>query len=70
MIMLENQNVQFFLLKLTFQVGVVKRLRIEKVKTVGCGHVLLVILMVTKYLETFRKNNCKKEINKSLELKM
>ena len=44
---------------------------IRKVKKILCrGHVLLVILTVKKFLERFKKNNCKKQIKKSLELKM
>ena len=44
---------------------------IRKVKKILCrGHVLLVILTVKKFLERFKKKNCKKQIKKSLELKM
>ena len=34
------------------------------------GHVLLVILTVKKFLEHYKKKNWKKQIKKSLELKM
>ena len=41
----------------------------KKVKTLCRGHMLLVILKVKKNSERFTKNNCKKQIKKSLELK-
>ena len=37
--------------------------------TKQCGHLLLVILKAKKLLEGFTKENCKKQIKKSLELK-
>ena len=43
---------------------------IKMLKILCHWHMLLVILMVKKLLERFTKKNCKKQINKSLELKM
>ena len=45
-------------------------LMIKKVKILCCGHILLMILTEKKLLELFTKKNCKKQIKKSLELKM
>ena len=38
-------------------------------KKLCCGHMLLVISKVKKFLEGFTKKNCKKHVKKSLELK-
>ena len=45
-------------------------LMIKKVKILCRGHILLMILTEKKLLELFTKKNCKKQIKKSLELKM
>ena len=42
---------------------------IKKVKTLFRGHMLLVTLKEKKLLEKFTKDNCKKQIKESLELK-
>ena len=43
---------------------------IKMLKILCHWHMLLVILMAKKLLKRFTKKNCKKQINKSLELKM
>ena len=43
---------------------------IKMLKILCHWHTLLVILMAKKLLKRFTKKNCKKQINKSLELKM
>ena len=62
--MLEYQNIKLFL-----QNVMKKFLWLKKLKILCHGHMLLVILMVKKFLESFMKKNCKKQIKKSLELK-
>ena len=42
---------------------------IKKLETLRRGHMLLVILIEKKSLERFTKKHCKKQIEKSLELK-
>ena len=42
---------------------------IKKLKTLCCEHMLIVILMEKKFLQRVNKNNCKKQIQKTLELK-
>ena len=42
---------------------------IKKQKTLFRGHMLLVTLKEKKLLESFTKDNCKKQIKESLELK-
>ena len=49
------QNIEIFLQNLTFQIGLKKFLRLQKLKILLCGHMLLVILMVNKLLERFTK---------------
>ena len=49
------QNIEIFLQNLTFQIGLKKFLRLQKLKKLLCGHMLLVILMVNKLLERFTK---------------
>ena len=68
-ILLEYQNIKTFLQKGMFQIDLKKFLRLKKLKTLCCGHMLLVILTEKKLLECFTKKNCKKQIKKSLELK-
>ena len=66
-IMLEYQNIIIFLKKFTLQIDLKKFLWWRKLKVLCCGHMLLIILK-KKLLECFAKNNCKKQIKKSLEL--
>ena len=66
-IMLEYQNIIIFLKKFTLQIDLKKFLWWRKLKVLRCGHMLLIILK-KKFLECFAKNNCKKQIKKSLEL--
>ena len=47
-ILLEYQNIEILLRKVTFQIGLKKFLLLEKLKTLCCGHMLLVILKVKK----------------------
>ena len=42
---------------------------IKKLKTLCRGHMLTVILLEKKFLQRVNKNNCKKQIQKTLELK-
>ena len=42
---------------------------IKKVKILCCGHILLVILTLRKFLEGFTKKNCKRQINQNLKQK-
>ena len=65
---LEYQNIKLFLQKTIFQIDLKKFLWLKKLKTLCRGHILLAILMAKKFLERFRKKNCKKQIKKSLEL--
>ena len=66
MMMLEYQNRKTFLLNDIFQIGLKKFLWLKKLKNLFHGHMLLMISMVKKWLETFVKKNCKKQINKNL----
>ena len=66
---LEYQNIQIFFKKVIFRVGLRTVLWLKMLKTMCCGHLLLVILIVRKLLESLTKNNCKKQIKKSLKLK-
>ena len=52
-----------------FPIGLKKFLLLQKLKMLFCGHMLLVILMVKNLLKRFTKKNCKKEIEKCLQLK-
>ena len=52
------------MLKGLFEVSVLK-----KIKTLCCGHILLVILMEKKLLERFRKKYCKKTNQKEFRVK-
>ena len=55
--------------KAMFQVGLETLLWLKRLKILCRGHVLLAILREKKVLERFPKNNCKKQIKKSLDLK-
>ena len=55
--------------KAMFQIGLKKYLSLQKLKALCRGVMLLVILKAKKLLKHFTKKNCKKQINKSLELK-
>ena len=68
-ILLEYQNIKTFLPKAMFQIGLEKVLWLKKLKTLCSGHILLVILKVNKLLKRFKKNNFKKQIKISLEIK-
>ena len=67
--LLEYQNIKTFLQKVTLQICLQKFLLLKKLKILRRGHMLLMILMKKKLLKPFTKNNCKKQIKKSLELK-
>ena len=56
------QNIKAFLQKALFQIS------LKKLKTLCCGHVLLVILTEKKLPEHSMKKSCKKQIKKSLDL--
>ena len=58
-----------FMQKAIFQIDLKRFLRLRKLKIVCLGHMYLNILMEKKLLERFMKNNCKKQIKRSLELK-
>ena len=59
-ILLEYQNIKTFLRKARFRIGVKKFLWLKKLKTLYCGHVLLVILKAKNLLKLFLKKNYKK----------
>ena len=68
-ILLDCQNIKIFLQKVTLQIGLKKFLWLKKLKILCPELMLLMISMEKKLLEHFTKNNCKKQIKKSLELK-
>ena len=68
-IFLEYQNIKTFLQKVLFQISLKKILLLQTLRILLRGHILLVILKVKKLPKRFTKNNCKKQIKKSLELK-
>ena len=55
--------------KAVFQVGLKKFLFLQKLKIVFRGHVINAFNGGAKLLERFKKENCKKQVKKSLELK-
>ena len=61
----EYQNIKTFFQKTMFQIKILKILKI-----LFPGHIFLVILMEKKLLERFTKENCKKQIKKTLNLKI
>ena len=70
LVMLEYQNIKTFLQMVPNVPNWSEKVFvIKKVKTLCCEHMVLVILKAKKLLERFTKNNCKKQIKKSLELK-
>ena len=71
MTLLENQNIDILLHKVSLQIGLKRVLWLKKLKTLRRGHVLWVILTEKKLLERFTKNKCKKkkQIKKILEFK-
>ena len=69
MIFFKCQNIKIFFQKATPQVGQKEFLLLKKLKILGRGHLLLVVLKENKLLERFTKKNCKNQIKKSLELK-
>ena len=52
-----------------FQIDLNKFLWLKKLKTLWCGHILLLILTKKKLLESFLKKICKKQSKIGLELK-
>ena len=61
----EYQNIKIFLQKVTFQNGLKKFLRLQMLKVLYHGHMLLVILTVKRLLEDFSNRNCKKQIKEN-----
>ena len=57
--LLKYQNVQIFLEKVIFQIGLKKFWRLKKLKTLFRGNMLLVILEEKKLLEFLRKRIAK-----------
>ena len=55
--------------KAMLQIGLTKFLRLENLKIMCCGLMLLVIIKAKKFPEHFTKTNYKKQIKNSLELK-
>ena len=53
----------------TIQIGLKRFLWLKKLKTLFRRPMLLVILKVKKLLDRFMKTNCKKQIEKTLEMK-
>ena len=68
-ILLEYQNINIFLQKITLQIALKKLLWLKKLKTLSHGHMLLMILIKKKLLENSTKKNCKIQFKKSLEMK-
>ena len=66
-IMWEYQNTKAFLLKDILQAGLKKSFWLVKLTKLSHGHMLLMILMVSKLLGHFMEKNCKKQIKKNLE---
>ena len=64
-ILLEYKNIKTFLQKSMFQIGLKKILWLKKLKTLCCGHMLLLILKARKSL----KKNCKQKIITKNKLK-
>ena len=62
-------NVRISYKKVSFHIGLRKFLWLEKLKILYREHMLLVTWTENKLLEPFTKNNCKKQIKESLELK-
>ena len=55
LILLEYQNINIFLQKVTLQIGLKKFLWLKKLKILCRGHMLLMILIGKKLLERFQK---------------
>ena len=53
--------------QITYQIGQKKFSRLQKLKILCHGLMLLAILMVKKLLERFTKKNCKKQVKKNVE---
>ena len=68
-ILLEYQNIKIFLQKVTLQIGLKKFFWLKNLKTLFLRHMLSLILIEKKLLECFAKQNYKKQIKKSWELK-
>ena len=68
-ILLQYQNVNTFLQKAVFQIGLKKFLWLKKLKTLCRGHILLVIVRENKLLERFSKKNWKKTNQKEFRVK-
>ena len=69
-IRLEYQNINFFLQKSMFQIGLKTRLWLKKkLKTLCCGYMLLVILTKKNVLEHSTEKNWENQIKKSSEFK-
>ena len=70
-ILLEYQDKKTTLQKVMFQIGIEAVIFLVKtLKSLCHRDMLLVILKANKLLESFKKENYKKQIKKSLELKM
>ena len=67
--MLENQNIKLLLQTAFFQIGLKKYLWLKKVKNTVLWTYFISGVNREKMFERFTKNNCKKQIKKSLELK-
>ena len=52
-ILLEYWSIKIFLQKATLQIGLKKFLWLKKLKILCCGHILLMVLMEKKLLESF-----------------
>ena len=70
MILLEYQNIKAFLQKAMFQIGLKIFFVIKKVKSTVSWAYVISDLKVEEIVGTFTKNNCKKRIKESLELKI
>ena len=64
MSMSEYQNIKTFLQKVTLQIRRKRFWGLKELKILLHRHVLLVILMVKKLLESFTKKNCRRQSNR------
>ena len=62
-------STKIFLLKALLKIGLTKFLRLTKLKILYHGHMLLMILMVKKKLELFKKNHCKNKLKRTCNRK-
>ena len=67
-IVLEYQNIETFLQKTIFQIGLNKFFLIKKLKTLFCGHIILVILTGEEIVGTFYEKELQKTNQKEFRI--